>query len=140
MLYLDTSAILPYYRREARSEDVQTLLLQQTETILISELTRLEVASALARWVRMGELVEGDAQRMGRAFDEDIAAGRYLVRGILPEHVELARSWLLARTTSLRTLDALHLAVAAHEDAALVTLDEAMSVAAGTLGIRSRSV
>lgn len=136
MIYFDTSALLPYYRKEAHSEDIQELLLRQNEPVLISELTRLEFASALARWVRMGVLEEAHAQLVGRAFDEDVAAGRYLVRGILPEYLELARGWLLARTTSLRTLDALHVACAAHEDALLVTFDEAMAVAADALGVR----
>jgi predicted nucleic acid-binding protein len=140
VLYLDTSALLPYYRQEAQSDAIQKLLLQQTETVLISDLTRLEFASALGRWVRIRELEEAHAQRVGRAFDEDVAAGRYAVRRIGSEHVELARQWLLARKTSLRTLDALHLACAAHEDAVLVTFDEAMLEAARTLGIRRRAV
>lgn len=138
MLYLDTSAVLPYYRDEAHSEAVQELLLHSGEPIAISELTRVEFASALARWVRMGELEEAHIQRVQRAFDEDVAADRYLVRAILSEHMELARGWLLARTTTLRTLDALHLACAAHEDAELVTFDDGMAAAADTLGIRTR--
>ena len=136
MLYLDTSAVLPYYREEAHSEAMQELLLHSGEPIAISELTRVDFASALARWVRMGELEEAHGQRVHRAFDEDVAADRYSVRAILPEHMELARGWL--RTTPLRTLDALHLACVAHEDAELMTFDEAMSEAAKTLGIRMR--
>lgn len=54
MLYFDTSALLPYYRREHASERVQALLLSQSQPVLISHLTEVEVASALARWVRMG--------------------------------------------------------------------------------------
>lgn len=140
MLYLDTSSVLPYYRQEAHSEAVQELLLYRSEPVAISELTRLEFASAFARWVRMDELDEPHAQRAQRAFDEDVAADRYLLRAILPEHMELARGWLVARTTSLQTLDALHLACAAHEDAELVTFDEAMAAAADTLGVRRRTL
>ena len=136
MLYLDTSALLPYYRSEAHSSVVQRLLASQTEAVLISDLTRLELASALARWVRMGELLEVHAELVERAFDEDVSAGRYLVRPITTVHVELARRWMLGRKTSLRALDALHLATAFGDDAAVVTLDDAMAAAAEQLGLR----
>jgi predicted nucleic acid-binding protein len=136
VLYFDTSALLPYYRQEAHSEAVQQLLLSQTTPALISDLTRLEFASALARWVRTGELEEAHAQRISRALDDDFSAGRYTLCRNTPEHTELARQWLLARNTALRTTGALHLACAAHEDTTLVTLDEALQAAASTLGIR----
>lgn len=135
MLYLDTSALLPYYRQEAHSDAVQQLLLRQTQPVLISDLTRLEFASALARWVRMGEIQEAHAQRISRAFDDDLTAGRYTLSHNTREHADLARQWLLARTTALRTLDALHLACAAHEDVILATLDDALKDAATVLGI-----
>lgn len=38
MPYLDTSAVLPYDRQEARSDTVQELLLRQREPMLISDL------------------------------------------------------------------------------------------------------
>lgn len=136
MLYLDTSALLPYYRQEAHSLAVQRLLLRGERPVLISDLTRLEFASALSRWVRKHEVEERHAQRLGRAFDDDIKANRYTLCRNTLEHVELARQWLLARTTSLRTLDALHLACAATEEAILVTLDDALRAAATGLGIK----
>ena len=49
MIYFDTSALLPYYRQEAASRAVQQLLQSQTQPVLISDLTRVEVARALAR-------------------------------------------------------------------------------------------
>jgi hypothetical protein len=45
--------LLPYYRQEQASDRVQALLLAQAQPVLISHLTEVEVASALARWVRM---------------------------------------------------------------------------------------
>lgn len=48
MLYFDTSAILPYYRQEHASDRVQALLESQTQPVLISHLTEVEVASAPA--------------------------------------------------------------------------------------------
>lgn len=138
MLYLDTSALLPYYRDEAFSGAVQRLLVERTEPVLISDLTRLEFASALARWVRTRELEEQHAQRLSRAFDEDVRENRYDLCHITFEHTELARQWLLARNTSLRTLDAIHLASAAVENATLVSLDDALLAAAALLGVDHR--
>jgi predicted nucleic acid-binding protein len=136
MLYLDTSALLPYYRREAASDAVQGLLVRQTRPVLISRLTVVELASALARWVRMGELTEPQANRIESAFHEDLAQGRFLVREIEPRHFERALQWLLTRKTALRTLDALHLACAEESGATLSTLDAAMDDAAEYFGLR----
>src|SRR5699024_3743352 len=112
------------------------LLQGQAEPVLITDLTRLELASALARWVRMREIEEAHAQRISRAFDEDVDAARYVLRRNTRPHTELARQWLLSRNTALRTLDALHLACAAAEDATFVTLDDSLRVAAVSLGIK----
>lgn len=136
-LYLDTSALLAYYRRERRSDRVEALLQRQREPVLLGELVRLEFASAVARWVRTHALREGQAARLERAFDADVAAGRYAVHALRSEHVTLARRWLLSRTTALRTLDALHLATAAAEGATLVTFDVALAEAAEVHGVPS---
>lgn len=140
MLYFDTSAVLPYYREEAHSAQIQALLSAQTEPVLISHLTEVEFASALARWVRMGELTERQANRVEAAWYEDVEEGRFLLQPIAPGHFERARHWLLSRKTVLRTLDALHLATAAAHEAELVSLDTAMIDAAEFLGLRVRSV
>lgn len=136
MLYFDTSALLPYYRAEAASDAVQSLLQQQTEPTLISDLTTVEVASALARWVRMQELTEPQANRIESALHEDISDGRFQVRALGREHYQRAYHWLLTRKTALRTLDALHLACAEGHEAILVTHDEAMGRAAEFFGLR----
>ncbi|WP_043531884.1 type II toxin-antitoxin system VapC family toxin [Litchfieldella xinjiangensis] len=135
MLYFDTSAILPYYRQEADSENVQVLLDRQTRPVLISQLTQVEVASALARWVRMAELTEPQANRIESAFHEDISAGRFAVCNVDAAYFQRAAHWLLARKTSLRTLDALHMACAEAHHCQLITLDEALLSASRYFGL-----
>lgn len=135
MLYLDTSALLPFYREEPTSAVVERLLLGQQEPVLLSRLSELEVASALARWVRLGELDEAQAGRIENAFREDLRAGRFRVVELDPGDYARAREWLLARKTSLRVLDALHLACAARLDATLVTGDTVMADAGGRFGL-----
>ena len=134
-LYLDTSALLPYYRQEAHTDAVQRFLSRQREPIAISALTRVELASTLARWVRTGELDERSANRVESAFEEDVAARRFRLRALDADTYDRAARWLLARRTSLRTLDALHLACAEAAGAALVTLDVAFARAADHLGV-----
>lgn len=138
MIYLDTSAVLPYYREEPLSGTVQSLLADPKRPVLITELTKLEVASCLARWVRMGDLPEADATAIEVAFAEDIEAGSYTLRSLESRHYRKAEEWLLARTTVLRTLDALHLAFAAINGSRIVTADVQMANAAETLGVRCK--
>jgi len=135
MLYFDTSAVLPYYRQEQASDQVQALLESQTKSVLISHLTEVEVASALARWVRMGELSEPQANRIESAFHDDVSHGRFSLCPIEIFHYQRARHWIGTRKTSLRTLDALHLACAEHHQASLVSEDDALVKAAIFFGI-----
>ncbi|NGP52005.1 type II toxin-antitoxin system VapC family toxin [Thioalkalivibrio sp. XN8] len=136
MLYLDTSALLPFYREEATSAVVERLLLAQREPVLLSRLSELEVASALARWMRLRELDEGQAGQIENAFREDVRAGRFQVVEPGPGDYSRAREWLLARKTALRVLDALHLACAVRHEARLVTADAVMTGAAVSFGLQ----
>ena len=135
MLYFDTSAVLPYYRKEHASDRVQRLLESQTRPVLISQLTEVEVASALARWVRMGELSEPQANRVESAFHDDVSHGRFSVCPIETSHYQRAGHWIGTRKTSLRALDALHLACAEYHQAHLISEDEALVSAAIFFGI-----
>jgi predicted nucleic acid-binding protein len=138
MLYFDTSALLPYYRHESASDSVQMLLDTQHSPVMISYLTEVEFASALARWVRIGEITEPHANRIEAAFSEDRLDGRFLLKPLTRQHFERATHWLLTRKTALRTLDALHLACAAGNEATLISLDDAMLATADFLGLSAR--
>lgn len=138
MLYFDTSAVLPYYRREPSSDYIETLLRAQSKPVAISELTQVEVASALARWVRTEEINEQQANRIQSAFFEDTAAGRLCVYPVTKPAFERAQHWLLTRRTALRTLDALHLAATEASGAELVTVDKAIRESASFLGLNVR--
>jgi len=135
MLYFDTSAVLPYYRHEHASDRVQALLESQTRPVLISHLTKVEVASALARWVRTGELSEPQANRIESAFHDDVSHGRFSLCPIETDQYQRASHWIVTRKTSLRTLDALHLACAEHHQARLISEDGALVNAAVFFGI-----
>ncbi len=135
VLYFDTSALLPYYRTEPGSDLIQSLLVAQDTPVLISQLAQVEFASALARWVRMGEVTEPQANLVEHAFHEDIVSERFLVQPVETAHFERALLWLANRSTNLRTLDALQLACAERPNTTLVTLDLVMRNAANYLGL-----
>ena len=139
MLYVDTSALLPYYRSESASAVVESLLLAQSQPVLISDLTRVEFASALARWVRMAELTEAQANWVESAFYEDVSEGRFQVAALTRSHYDRANHWLLTRRTGLRTLDALHLACAEVNGAHLLTLDDDLRAAAVLFGVATQA-
>ena len=52
--YIDTSALLPYYREEAMSQSIQDLLISLKPPVLISDLTKVEFVSAISRWMKIG--------------------------------------------------------------------------------------
>ena len=139
MLYVDTSALLPYYRSELASAVVESLLLEQSQPVQISDLTRVEFASALARWVRMAELTESQANRVESAFYEDVFEGRFQVAALTRSHYERASHWLLTRRTGLRTQDALHLACAEVGEARLLTLNDDLRAAAAFFGVATQA-
>jgi predicted nucleic acid-binding protein len=138
--YFDTSALVPYYRPEPASEACEALLLASGDAVVVSDLVEVEFASVVARLVRMGELDEDGARRVERAFAEDAAEGRYRRVAVEGGHFGRARDWLRLRTTALRLLDALHLAVAAGLGAELVTADGTLAEAGERLGLAVKRV
>ncbi|MBA2320190.1 MAG: type II toxin-antitoxin system VapC family toxin [Deltaproteobacteria bacterium] len=135
MLYADTSALLPYYRPESLSAACERHLLESRDGVAVSELTEVEITSALARLVRIGELSNESADRIFRAFSSDLDQGALVRVTLAARCFPLAREWLFARRTALRTLDALHLAAAASSGAELLTADNTLADAAALLGV-----
>ena len=67
MYYIDTSVLVAYYCPEALSEQVQDFLSEQVKPA-ISTLTEVELFSAIARKVRMGDLGQPDGNRIVSKF------------------------------------------------------------------------
>jgi predicted nucleic acid-binding protein len=133
--YFDTSALLPYYRPEPLSATVQNLLLAAEDNAAISSLVDVEIASALARLVRLREFSDHDAASVHNAFASDINKGCFQYLAVDTAAFRQAQQFLLERKSSLRTLDALHLACAALAGARLVTADRALADAAEVHGV-----
>ncbi len=134
MIYLDTSVVAPFYWTEALSDQVEALLRQEVE-LGISKLVEVELCSVLSRRVRMREIERDEAQAIANRFQTDLNSGFYSQLILEPIHYEMARNWIRRFDTPLRTLDALHLAIASAHNIPLVTADEGLAVSADVLGV-----
>ena len=136
--YFDASALLPYYRNESNSLLIQDFLLEVDPPVLTSRLTRVEFALAIARWVRMDGLNEAEACLIENAFTDDIKSGLFVAQSLSRSHFNQAEKWISLRRTSLRTLDALHLAFSWSSEAEMITCDKILHQSASNLGVNSR--
>jgi uncharacterized protein len=134
LIYLDTSMVAPLYWAEALSDTVEELVLSETE-LGLSQLVEVELVSALSRRVRMHEISQDNATAIVESFQSDIERGFYTRITLETIHYQLAREWISRFATPLRTLDALHLAVASQNNIRLVTADAALAASAQFLGI-----
>ncbi|TBR60690.1 hypothetical protein B4U84_07500 [Westiellopsis prolifica IICB1] len=134
MIYLDTSVLAALYWAEALSDIVEELVLVESE-LGLSQLVEVELFSALSRRVRMREISPEEATGIVQRFQADLDSSFYTCIAVEPIHYNLAREWISRFETPLRTLDALHLAIASQNNIRLVTADEALAASAGVLGV-----
>lgn len=133
--YLDTSALAKWYFNEPFSEEVEDYLATQTY-VLISSLTIVEMRSLLLRRRRAGELTPVLVERVWATFREDQAAGALTIVEVADEHLRGALRLLDRVEAPLRTLDAMHLAVAESAGArSCATADRILAAGARELGL-----
>ena len=134
MAYIDTSVLAAYYCPEKLSAIVQAELARD-KTPTISPLVEVELCSAVASKVRIGELSPDAASQVISLFQLHVTDGRYHLIPIATREYALARDWISRLNVSLRTLDALHLAAAFAQGMTCLTADKLLAKAAGQLGV-----
>jgi predicted nucleic acid-binding protein len=139
MLYFDTSILVPYYCPEEISEKAEEIILS-CNTPVISDLVQVELFSAVARKVRERELSRMDADKIISKFISHINGNYFQNEQIASHHYRLARDWLGRFSVTMRTLDAIHLAVASSLDATIITADKQLANAAVKLSVKSNLV
>ena len=135
--YLDTSALAKWYLNEAGSEAFVEFL-QGLDSAVISSLSVTEMRSLLSRRRRIGDLSVELESVLFAALLEDIDRG-WLQRYPLDDARFAEATNLIARYPEhpLRTLDALHLTVAADLAVSIVaTADGVMADAALSMGLQ----
>ncbi len=118
VLYADTSALVrAYFADEPDHDELRSRLIDGVEPVVSSELTLVEFTSAVAAAVRAGRLPAPDV--VLDRFDADCGDDGPLTLLRLDTESVLPVARQLVRTHRVRTLDALHLAVALTDATAL---------------------
>jgi uncharacterized protein len=120
--YVDTSILGAYYCPEPLSAAAEKAL-RQLKTPVISVLSEVEFCSLILKKHRLHELRERQAKEILDLFSNHVAEGFYRRISLNTDHFIKARLLVASMDSSLRTLDALHLAVALSEGLTLVTAD-----------------
>lgn len=133
-LYLDTSALAKWYIAESDSDAFDEFIRDRAGA-LISRLTVVELRCALARRRRNREITAAVERAAFKLFESHVRDGLFSVLTMQDAHfVDALQILEELRRMPLRTLDALHLAVArASKAGAVATADRVMSSAAQAL-------
>ena len=127
---------MAYYCPEPSSEKIEAFITAQRQ-VAISALTEIEMFSALSRKVREKAMDRHDAGRITAKFISHLDGHYFTYIPVEAHHFRLARDWIGMFKLSLRTLDALHLAIASSEGFSIVTADKGLSKSAKGLGLSS---
>jgi hypothetical protein len=139
MIYLDTSFLMPLFRNEPVSQQIENFLAAcPAGSLAVSQWTRVEFASVIARDVRMKALGETPALKLIEEFDA-VASNSFHLWHPAVADFDLARKFVSEFATKLRGPDALHLAIARNNGAdEFLTLDDDLLLAARRLKIKAR--
>ena len=123
--YVDTSAFAKWYLNEARSDDVEAFI-RARRSIAISRLTAVELRCLLARRRRSKEIDRRTERGVLEEFEGDVRQGFVMVHPLEDRHAVAAYGLLTHLTRHpLRTLDALHLAIAVESGARVLEIGRA---------------
>lgn len=139
MIYLDTSAFLKLYVREAESAAVEDLVTSQYDPLPVWDILRAEIINAIGLKRFWGELETAEADRLLELFEDRLTRGQYFVpeidRGrLMTTFVELAE-----RTPDFgcRTMEIFHVACALQlAPQCFVSFDSQQRRLAGHAGMR----
>lgn len=139
MVYLDTSVLGSYYCAESLSATVSAALAPLTRPV-VSNLVELEFLSLVSLKVRTRDLGRPDARKVIDLFRDHLSTGLYERIETAPAHFTQAGQWIAGLVTPLRTLDALHLAMAHANNLELWTTDKKLAASADALKLRYRLI
>ncbi len=137
-VYLDSSALAKLYVPEPESDALDALLLGRRD-LLISELAITEVMSAVARKRREGMLTAAQTFEIRDAVMADADSGSFYRLDLNPSvHRQAEHLLLTVESVALRTIDALHVALALQGSASyVVTFDARMRDVALHAGLKA---
>lgn len=142
---LDTNALVYHYEGDPIGREIDALVRVPVNRIYVSNLTLVEIRSALATRVRNGNLTPEGYQLVVKRFSYDISSlGKFRIEPLRHKFVDpcihLIETYALRQGLGLRTLDCLHLRVALdlnqrEPDLHLVTADRVFAGVARLAGV-----
>ncbi len=145
LLYADSTALLrAYFSDEADHAELRALLLAERDPVVTSEITRLELASAVRSAYSSGRIARS-SDMLGR-IQGDLAEDGAISPIALRADVIIPTAYRFILEHRLRPLDAIHLAVcvedcpvlAGDQEVVFVTRDGEQAKAARALGLTVR--
>ena len=101
----------------------------------MSSLTEVELASAISRKIRGKNLSPEDGNKIFNQFQTHLKESLFRLITVEDRHYQTAKNWILQFAVPLKTLDALHLAIASEDDLTLLTADRQLVKSAKYFGI-----
>jgi predicted nucleic acid-binding protein len=132
-VYLDASILVSLFTVDTLTARADAALRERSPLLMVSDFAAAEFASAMARRVRMQVITADEARAVFSTFDAWIARTTTLI-SMTSADVTAAAGFLRRLDLTLRTQDALHIAIAHRVGAALFTFDQQMASAARALG------
>lgn len=137
-IFVDTSALVKFYYPEQDSDKIEALLLH-AERIYITNLTIVEMASALSKKVRMGDIKKVQETVLWNTFLDDLQTGQVEVVALNDRDYLKAADLIrdLGGRYGIKTLDSLQLS-AAHSlhHAEFLCSDKTLAKVAVKIGIK----
>jgi uncharacterized protein len=133
-VYLDASVLVALLMIDTLTARADKFLRTSAPILIISDFGAAEFASAVARRVRTGDITPEEARRGFSAFDS-WTSQTTLREEIVAEDVRASERFLRRLDLTLRTADALNIAIAQRVRASLATFDGRMAASARALGV-----
>ncbi|MEW6326527.1 MAG: type II toxin-antitoxin system VapC family toxin [Thermodesulfobacteriota bacterium] len=141
-IFVDTSSLVKFYYPEPDSDRIETLLLQ-AERIYITNLSIVEMASALSKKVRTGDLRKEQETVLWNTFLDDLQTGQMEVVTLDDRDYFKAADLIreFGGRYGIKTLDSLQLS-AAHglHNAEFLCSDKTLNQVASKMGIKLATV
>ena len=134
-VYVDTNVLVALITADALTARAEAFLRRHRPSLLVSDFAVTEVSSAIARRVRTGEL-SSELARVGLATFDAWTARVAMRVELISADIAAATAFLRRLDLSLRTPDALHIALVQRLGSELLTFDAKMATSALTLGAR----
>jgi len=132
-IYFDTSVLVPLFVTDPFSRRARAFLGAKSPVLIVSDFTCAEFSSVISRLVRMKELTVTEAQNAFSNFDIWTAKATTRVE-MQPSDVRAVEGMLRRLDLTLRTPDAIGIAISQRIGVDLATFDTKMAACARKLG------